>query len=95
MAHGGKRVGSGRKSKAEELGMADIIDAAVSSDDWRDIFSKAKEQAKDGDKSAREWLTDRHFGKVIEKRINKELDKDDSFDDLTEDELNDIVGGEG
>jgi hypothetical protein len=45
------------------LAIADRIRANVSEDDWLEIIAKATEQAKAGDKAARDFLLDRTEGK--------------------------------
>lgn len=38
----------------------------IKQNDWRDIIMKAIEQAKRGDKSARQWLADYCLGKPVQ-----------------------------
>lgn len=69
MAKGGKRKGAGRKkgSKATHTLEAEtakkvIISKFVAA--LEPIVDKAIEQAKNGDKGAREWLSERALGRV-------------------------------
>ena len=60
---GGARPGAGRKRKdAQEAALK--VFGGVSEEDLQAIVAKAVEQAKDGDATARAWLSDRVFGKV-------------------------------
>ena len=54
MAHGGKRVGSGRKSKADEIKIIEQMDAvAIPKKMWKLLYDKAS----DGDTNAiKAWL---------------------------------------
>jgi hypothetical protein len=52
---------NGRPPK--EKSIAGRIRAALSEDDWIEIIAKATEQAKAGDKAARDFLLDRTEGK--------------------------------
>lgn len=54
---------SGRKSKAEEAGVAELIDSAVTAEDWRVIFRKLRDKAKRGDILATRLLAEYRFGK--------------------------------
>lgn len=63
---GGKREGAGRKKgfaalEAEKARELIVVKLKESLDE---ILNKAIEQAKQGDKYAREWLTDRAYGKT-------------------------------
>lgn len=62
MAKGGRREGAGRKSKAEEMGLAALIDSAVSDNDWRAIFKKAASKAMRGDMIAAKFIASYKFG---------------------------------
>lgn len=66
MSAGGKRQGAGRKkgfATLESERQRDYV-AKVLVKEFKPIVKKAVDQAKDGDKSAREWLADRAFGKA-------------------------------
>lgn len=63
---GGKREGAGRKKGfvALEAERQRIMIAEKLVKDFAPIVEKAIQQAKDGDFKAREWLTDRSYGKA-------------------------------
>lgn len=63
MARGGARPGAGRKSKAEEAGVAELIDSAVTPADWRAIFKTVKKKAARGDTNSARFLAEYRFGK--------------------------------
>ena len=50
--------------------VAEMISAKVTDDDWELILAKAVEQAKGGDKSARDYLTNRKDGMPRQTQIN-------------------------
>jgi len=54
---------NGRPKKG--FAVAEMIEAKVSDDDWAEILAKAVEQAKAGDKGARDYLTNRKDGLAI------------------------------
>lgn len=54
---------SGRKSKAEEAGVAELIDSAVTPADWRAIFKVAAGKARRGDTNAARFVAEFRFGK--------------------------------
>ena len=56
---------NGRPKKG--LAIADRIREALTDDDWLEIIAKATEQAKAGDKAARDFLLDRTEGKPNQK----------------------------
>lgn len=64
---GGKTPGAGRKSKAQEAGLAEIIDKAISVLDWQAIFAKAADKAKKGDMNAARFAAEYRFGKPLTK----------------------------
>lgn len=66
---GGKRVGAGRKKGGEMKSriFSKMIDDTVSTEDWNAIIKKAVFLAKQGEKGARDFLTERRFGKVPDK----------------------------
>ena len=57
---------NGRPPKAREIRFYEITLKAISYDDWRQIVSKAKDQALRGDAIARAWL-----GKVLGVEIDR------------------------
>lgn len=67
MARGGKRDGAGRKTKAEEAGLAALIDSAVSDADWIEIFKKAAANAKRGNVVAARFIAEYRFGRPTER----------------------------
>jgi len=80
---GGKQPGAGRPKgfAALEAERARIMICEKLQTEFMPIVDMAITQAKEGNKDAREWLTDRAFGKavnVIDLNINKSL-----FDDAT------------
>ena len=54
---------NGRPKKG--LAVAEMISAKVTDEDWELILAKAVEQAKEGDKAARDFLTNRKDGLPI------------------------------
>ena len=54
---------NGRPKKG--FAVAEMINAKVTDDDWECILAKAVEQAKEGDKAARDFLTNRKDGLPI------------------------------
>lgn len=68
---GGKRPNSGRKSRAEELGLATLLESAFTAQDRKDVFANLIRIAKgDDDKaavSASSLLLGYAFGKPTEK----------------------------
>lgn len=63
---GGYRVGAGRKKgfAALEAEKARELICEKLTKDFEPIINKAIEQALEGDKHARDWLTERAYGKV-------------------------------
>lgn len=68
MARGGKREGAGRKKgfAALEAEQARLLIAQKLTTSFEPIVDKAIEQAIGGDKAARDWLTDRGYGKAVQ-----------------------------
>jgi len=66
---------NGRPRK--ELAIATRIREALTEDDWLEIIAKATEQAKAGDKAARDFLLDRTEGKPNQKIDITEHDPDE------------------
>ena len=69
--HGGPRPNSGRKSKAEELGLAGLLDSRLSPEKWGDIVDRLYTLATGDDPkasvSASSLLLGYKFGKPTEK----------------------------
>ena len=65
---------NGRPPKQREQRYYEIALNACTFKDWRIIWKKAIEQAKDGDKHAREWLTDYLIGKAPQRHELSGLD---------------------
>ena len=67
MSKGGKREGSGRKSKAEELGLPALIDEVIGDEGKRTIIKKLFEKAKSGSYLHQQLLMAYMYGKPQEK----------------------------
>ena len=61
---GGARAGAGRKRK-EVAVSAQVLLGGITEEDMAAILGKAVEQAKAGDATARSWLFDRIYGRVV------------------------------
>jgi predicted ArsR family transcriptional regulator len=72
----------GRPKKG--FAISERIRASVTDEDWEEIIAKAKEQAKDGDKSARDFLVDRTEGKAPQTITQKNINIDHGDWDETE-----------
>ncbi len=74
MALGGKREGAGRKKgyPALEAEKARLMIAEKLATQFAPIVDKAIEQAKQGQKDARDWLTDRAYGKSMQPIVGKD-----------------------
>lgn len=73
---GGKREGAGRK-KGEASILADKAREYIAirvSEELGPIVDKAIEQAKAGDKYARDWLSDRGWGKPLQAIVTEDKD---------------------
>lgn len=71
--------------------------AKVLETEWAPIVAKAVEQAKNGDKAARDFLADRAFGKAqqhIDHTTDGESFGASEFDQMTDEELEAIIRGE-
>lgn len=64
--NGGKRTGSGRKSKAEEMGLAALLDKCWTKADREACIKTLAKDAKAGDKEAVKILMAYTFGKPKE-----------------------------
>ncbi len=71
MPRGGKREGAGRKSKAHELGLYELINEMFTPDDRREVFRMLVQDAKSPfpriRAAARELLLAYAFGKPIQR----------------------------
>jgi len=65
--NGGARPGAGRKSKAEEFGLAALLDKAWTKADRIEVIETLHKQAKDGNTSAASLLLAYAYGKPTEK----------------------------
>ena len=65
--HGGKRPNSGRKSKAEELGLAELFETAWPLADRQAVVEALSKQAKEGNVQAASLLMSYAYGKPTEK----------------------------
>lgn len=63
MPKGGKREGSGRKSKAEELGLSKLIDECAGPEGMRDVINNLIEKAKHGSFLHTQLLMHYYYGK--------------------------------
>lgn len=61
--HGGKRNGAGRKSKAEEFGLAALLDECWTVDQRKAVIKALHEQAADGVLGAAELLLAYAYGR--------------------------------
>lgn len=89
---GGKRPGSGRKGKDEEMRLIRLIDRAVDDEGWIRIYRAVVARAQAGDVMAAKELADRRFGKVTEKmelsgNAKKPLVTKHDYSNLPTDEL--------
>jgi hypothetical protein len=67
MPRGGPREGSGRKSKAEELGLPALIEEIIGEEGKRAIIEKLAEKAKAGSFLHQQLLMAYMFGKPTDK----------------------------
>jgi hypothetical protein len=82
MGHGGERVGSGRKSKAEELGLPMLIEEVIGEDGKKELIRKIWVKAKEGSFQHQQLLAHYMFGKP-----------QDKIDLKVEAEINHIITG--
>lgn len=66
--HGGARPGAGRKSKAEEAGLKDLLDACITTADRKKLFNKLKEKALAGEDFAMQLLLAYIYGKPVQRQ---------------------------
>ena len=59
---GAAGISSGRPTKEREVKFYELTVSTVSEVDWIDIVDKAIKQAKQGDSTARKWLSDHLIG---------------------------------
>ena len=92
MSLGGKREGAGRKKgfPALEAEKARLMIAEKLSTEFAPIVDKAIEQAKAGQKDARDWLTDRAYGKSMQPIVGKD-GKDLIPDQETKEKIENVV----
>lgn len=64
----GNGGGPGRPKREREARYYEIMETTVTFADWRAIVSKATEQAKRGDATARKWLSDYLMGPPVERK---------------------------
>lgn len=64
--HGGARPGSGRKSRAEEMGLRELLDSAWKLQDRQNVIEKLAELAQGGDVKAAGLLLAYAYGKPHE-----------------------------
>jgi hypothetical protein len=91
MSQGGKRVGAGRKKgfAALEAERQREFIAQKLVVEFGPIVDKAIDQAKEGDSKARDWLTDRAFGKA-----QQSLDVTSDGESLAHNDIKDLTDGE-
>lgn len=65
--HGGRRANSGRKSKAKELGLAEILDRIWTLGDRYEVIQALNEKAKAGNEKAAALLLAYAYGKPTER----------------------------
>jgi chromosome segregation and condensation protein ScpB len=66
--HGGKRPNSGRKSKAEELGLAQLLDRCWTTADREACIERLAAQARQGEYEATKILMSYAYGKPIDRK---------------------------
>lgn len=88
---GGARPGAGRKTKAEILGLAAMLDEVCSIEEQKEILRKLAQDAKSNDfgqrHKAREMLLAYKFGKP---RESKDISID--FSSMSDAELDEFIG---
>lgn len=82
MTWGGKRAGSGRKTKAEEMGLPRLIEDVIGEEGKRSIIEKIHEQAKAGSFNHQQLLMQYIFGKPQD-----EIDITSNGKDITSKEI--------
>lgn len=65
--HGGKRANAGRKSKAEEAGLAGLLDRVWTTQDREDVIRSLHARALDGNERAASLLLAYAYGKPPER----------------------------
>lgn len=65
---GGKRPNSGRKSKAEEMGLAALLDQCWTLTDRRKCIERLAQQASAGEMEATKLLMAYTYGKPVERK---------------------------
>ena len=94
MTLGGKRKGAGRKKgyPALEAERARLMIAEKLATEFEPIVDQAIFQAKLGNKDARDWLTDRAYGKPKQSTELTGKDGQPLFDNESKDKANKAVG---
>lgn len=64
---GAPSASPGRPARATEKEYLEAMIGKVSLDDWQNIIAKAVQQARKGDRAAREWLANYIMGKPADK----------------------------
>lgn len=77
MARGGYRPGAGRKKGYAALQSEKAREELIKllKKEWNPIVLKAIEQAKSGDAVARNWLSERGYGKVVQAIVTQDEDE--------------------
>lgn len=76
---GGKREGAGRKSKAEELGLPQLIEEVIGDDGKRELIKKIHAKAKEGSFNHQQLLMAYIYGKPTEKIISQSVPEGQKF----------------
>lgn len=77
----GNKLGKGNPHLAKINTLKAAMYECVTASDWREIVEKAVNDAKAGDKAAREWLSDRMLGKAtlpIDATVNHGVSHEDA-----------------
>lgn len=82
--HGGIRANSGRKSKAEEMGLVVLLDECWSIDDRKAVIRSLHKQAVDGSEKAAALLLSYAFGRPAEKHEHGGTDGQDAIKVIVE-----------
>lgn len=70
--YGGARIGSGRKSKAEELGLPALIDKVIGPKGKEKLIRKLRDEAEKGSFAHHQLLMAYAYGKPIERSVVKQ-----------------------
>lgn len=66
MKQGGKRIGSGRKSKAEELRVPEILKSIISDNDLKSLFGVIFKEAMNGSAPQQKMILEYRLGKPMQ-----------------------------